>query len=148
MLIARSGQLVLALVASLALATTASADDEATLRHFKTVLWPTAYRTQDVGLLDRLLHDSFEMISADGERSTKQDELEYIRNNAWDPGSFEYRIERLDIYGGSTAIIAGRGVTDTYSYRSSNVLIKENGEWRAIASHVSGVKESDPAESK
>ena len=146
--ITRSGLLVLALVASLAIATTASADDEATLRHFKTVLWPTAYRTQDVELLGRLLHDSFEMISADGERSTKQDELEYIRNNAWKPASFEFRIERLDIYEESTAIIAGTGVTDTYSYRSSNVLIKENGEWRAIASHVSGIKERDPAEAK
>ena len=148
MLITRSGHLVLAIVASLALVATASADDEATLRHFKTVLWPTAYRTQDVELLDRLLHDSFEMISADGERSTKQDELEYIRNNAWDPASFEYRIERLDIYEGSTAIIAGTGITDTYSYRSSNVLIKENGEWRAIASHVSGFRQKPPADNE
>ena len=31
--------------------------------------------------LDRLLHDSFEMIDDEGNRSTKKKELEYISNN-------------------------------------------------------------------
>ncbi len=115
-------------------------DDEATLRHFKTVLWPQAYRTGDVALLDHMLHDSFELVDADGNRSAKQDELEWIANNDWDPGEFEYRIERLSIYEGF-AVIAGEGVASTYSYRSSNVLIKEDGDWRAVASHVSGVQD-------
>ena len=75
------------------------ANDEQELRHIKTVLWPQAYRTQDVELLDSLLHDSFEVINDSGERSSKQDELEYIRNNTWNPGNFEYRIDRLEIYG-------------------------------------------------
>lgn len=119
----------------------AETDDESTLRHFKTVLWPRAYRNQDVELLDHLLHDSFQMIDGEGNRSNKAKELEWISNNAWNPGVFEYRIERLDIYGSDTAIIDGTGVAEKYTYKSSNVLIKENGEWRAIASHVSGYKQ-------
>ena len=83
------------------------------------------------------------MINASGERSSKQDEIAYIRDNVWDPGEFEYRIERLDIYQGTLAIISGTGVAETYTYKSSNVLIKENGQWRAIASHVSGVENRD-----
>jgi len=118
------------------------ASDEQTLRHFKTVLWPQAYRTQDAVLLDRLLHDSFEMIDAEGERSTKESEIGFVRNNAWNPGSFEYRIERLDIFDNGVAIVDGTGVAARYSYKSSNVLIKENGEWRAVASHVSGYRET------
>jgi hypothetical protein len=114
-------------------------DDEAILRHFKTVLWPQAYRTGDVELLGRLLHDNFEMVDADGNRSTKQGELDYVANNEWDPGEFEYRIERLAVYKGRFAIVAGEGVASTYSYRSTNALVKEDGEWRAVASHVSGV---------
>jgi hypothetical protein len=114
------------------------ADDESILRNFKKVLWPQAYRTQDVELLDRLLHDSFEMIDADGKRSTKQQELDYIRHNKWDPGSFEYRIERLQIYQGSFAVIDGTGIATAYTYKSSNFLVKEAGVWQAIASHVSG----------
>jgi hypothetical protein len=116
-------------------------DDEQTLRHFKTVLWPQAYRTQDVALLDELLHDSFQLIDDGGKRSTKAAELEWVAENAWNPGSFEYRIERLDIYDGRWAVIAGQGVADAYSYRSSNVLIKSDGRWQAVASHVSGYEE-------
>ena len=114
------------------------ADDYAILREFTTVLWPRAYRTQDVELLDRMLHDSFEMIDGEGNRRTKQDELDFIANNQWDPGSFEFRIERLQIYQGAFAVIAGTGVAEKYTYKSSNFLVKENGVWRAIASHVSG----------
>jgi len=116
------------------------ADDYEELRNFKTVLWPQAYRMQDVDLLDRLLHESFEMIDDEGNRSTKKKELEYISNNQWDPGTFEYRIERLQIYQGSFAVIDGTGVAESYTYKSSNFLIKENGVWRAIASHVSGYR--------
>jgi len=116
----------------------ALADDEETLRNFKTELWPQAYRTQDVELLDRLLHDSFEMFDAAGTKLTKQDELSFLRNNTWEPGRFEYRIERLQIYQGSFAVIAGTGIAENYTYVSSNVLIKEDGVWKAIASHVSG----------
>ena len=106
----------------------AAADDYDTLRHFKTVLWPTAYRNQDTELLDRLLHDTFEMIDGEGNRSTKAKELEFIANNKWDPGKFEYRIERLQIYQGRFAVIDGTGVAERYTYKSSNCLIKEDGE--------------------
>ena len=118
----------------------AATDDEAELRHIKTELWPQAYREQDVALLDRLLDDSFQLIDAEGNLSTKQGELDYLAKNRWDPGEFEYRIERLDVYDNGVAIVAGEGVATNYSYRSSNVLIKRDGRWRAVSSHVSGVK--------
>jgi hypothetical protein len=113
--------------------------DEATLRHFKTVLWPQAYRTQDTELLDSMLHDSFEMIDNAGNRSTKNDELEYVRDNPWDPGYFSYTIERLTIYD-DMAIVDGRGAASSYTYMSSNVLIKDDGRWQAVSSHVSGLE--------
>ena len=119
----------------------AEPSDEETLRDFKTVLWPQAYRTQDVALLDRLLHDSFQMIDDQGNRSTKQKEVARVAESAWNPGTFEYRIERLDIYDGRWAIIDGSGIAEKYRYRSSNVLIKEDGRWQAVASHVSGYQE-------
>lgn len=133
------------LTAVLLCASTVSlADDEETLRQIKTVLWPQAYRTQDVDLLDKLLHDSFEMLDAEGNRSTKLKELAYVRSNRWNPGEFEYRIERLDIYQARFAVVDGTGVAETYTYKSSNFLVKEDGEWRAIASHVSGLKQIEP----
>ena len=118
-----------------------SADDEETLRHLKTVLWNQAYRNQDVELLDSILHDTFEMIDGNGNRSTKKKELEYIANHQWDPGTFEYRIERLIIYDGKFAIVDGTGIASDYTYKSSNYLIKEDGRWQAVSSHVSGRQE-------
>jgi len=115
--------------------------DEQALRHLKTVLWPQAYRTQDTELLGRLLHDSFQMIDDQGKRSTRSRELAWVAENAWNPGAFEYRIERLDIYDGRWAIVDGTGIAESYSYKSSNVLIKEDGRWQAVASHVSGYEE-------
>jgi len=119
----------------------ALADDEETLREIKTKLWPTAYKTQNEKLLGSILHSSFQMIDVDGGRSDRQKELEYIRNNKWDPGEFRYVIERLDIYDDRFAIIDGTGDAEKYTYKSSNVFIKEDGQWKAVASHVSGYKE-------
>lgn len=135
--------LALLLVAVVLLPAAAAGDDEATLRHFKTVLWPQAYRTQDVELLDTLLHDSFEVIDANGKRSSKQQEIDEIRAAPWNPGSFEYRIERLQIYDGRFAVIAGVGVAERYTYVSSNYLVKIDGRWQAIGSHVSGYRRTD-----
>lgn len=116
-------------------------DDVAALTHLKTVLWPTAYRTQDTELLDRILHDSFEVITAAGDVSTKADELRQLETTPWNPGEFEYRIERLDVYE-DVAVISGTGIATGYCYKSSNVLIRDDGQWRAIASHVSGYEET------
>ena len=118
-------------------------NDEALLRNIKLNLWPTAYRTQDADLLARILHDSFEMIDANGVRSTREQELDYVRNNQWDPGEFEYLIERLEIYEGGFAVVDGTGNAEKYTYKSSNFFVKQDGVWKAIASHVSGYKQKE-----
>ncbi len=136
--------LVLLLLPAAAIpAAAGDADDVATLEHLKTVLWPQAYRTQDVDLLASLLHESFEMIDADGRRSTRAEELDYVRDNAWDPGEFEYRVQRLEIYDGRFAVIDGIGIAGSYRYVSSNYLLKHDGRWQAIGSHVSGFERTE-----
>lgn len=122
--------------------------DEAVLRQLKTVEWPKAYREQDTVLLDRILADEFKMIDSDGEASTKRDQLAYIKHNK--PGyiSFSFTIERLEIFENNTAVVSGTGNIRnrdkkgeyTLVYKSSNILIKRNGEWKAISSHTSGDK--------
>ena len=123
-----------------------SPDDEAVLRELKQVLWPRAYREQDVSLLDRILADEFQMIDDEGNWSTKADELEWIANNKVSYESLDFEIRRLDIFENGTAVVAGTGVIRgsgadgpyVVEYQSSNILIKRNGRWRAVASHVSG----------
>lgn len=125
-----------------------SADDREKLTTLKEVLWPKAYREQDTVLLDQILAEEFQLIDADGNWSDKKFELDYIRKNKPSYDSFRFEIKRLDIFENGTAIVAGTGHIEGRDengpykmiYQSSNVLIKRQGEWKAIASHVSGIK--------
>ena len=114
------------------------------LRFLKEVEWPRAYREQDTVLLDRILGDDFQMVTNDGEWSNKTKQLERIKKAPMDHDSFRYEIKRIEILENGTAIIAGTGhiVNDSTKtiYQSSNILIQRNGIWKAVLSHVSGVK--------
>ncbi|MCP5049159.1 MAG: nuclear transport factor 2 family protein [bacterium] len=122
--------------------------DRETLTHLKTVLWPKAYREQDTKLLDRILAKEFQMIDDSGVTTKKADELDYIKKNKPSHDSFKYTIKRLDIFENGTAVVSGTGLVKgknkkgpyVLNYHSSNVLIKRDGRWQAISSHVSGVK--------
>ncbi|SHG77581.1 nuclear transport factor 2 family protein [Flagellimonas flava] len=121
-----------------------TAEDEGILRNLKEVQWPKAYREQDTMLLDRILGEDFQMIDAGGTWSNKAKELEYIKVNAMQHDSFYYEIKRMDILDNGTALICGTGhiLNDSVEtiYQSSNILIKRDGFWKAVASHVSGIK--------
>lgn len=123
-----------------------TAQDEKTLRHLKEVEWPKAYREQDTALLDRILADEFKMIGSDGIRSSKKEELAYIKTHKPSYESFKFNIDRLEVFENKTAIVSGIGVIKykdsigpyEIHYSSSNVLIKRDGNWKAISSHTSG----------
>ena len=111
-------------------------EDLETLRHMKEVLWPQAYRTQDTALLDEILADEFQMIDAEGNWSTKADELAYIKVHATRHNDFHYDIRRLEVLDGHTAVVAGAGHATGRNdkgiyqlhYQSSNVLVKREGK--------------------
>lgn len=123
---------------------TASADDEETLRYLKEVEWPRAYADQDTVLLDKILGEDFRMIDQSGHWYSKEDEMEWIKKNATNNDSFYFDIKRFEILDNGTALICGTGhiLKDSIrsEYQSSNVLVKRNGSWKAVLSHVSGVK--------
>jgi len=114
------------------------------LRYLKEVEWPKAYKEQDTVLLDRILGNDFQMITNDGEWSNKIKQLERIKESPMDHDSFRYEIKRLEILENGTAIIAGTGhiINDDKEsiYQSGNILVKRNGIWKAVLSHVSGYK--------
>lgn len=151
-----AGTLALVLCLVIPAIVMANEADEVTLRHLKEVLWPKAYAAQDVALLDSILADEFRLIDADGNWSTKRDELEYIRDHKPAYDSLVFAVRRLEIFENGTAIVAGEGTvrgTDregayVMTYQSTNVLIKRDGTWQAVSSHVSGVKRAPPASGK
>jgi hypothetical protein len=128
--------------------------DERELRRLKEELWPRAYREGDVALLDSILAAEFRLIAPDGSWSDKAKELDEVAHSRWVNRSFRFEIRRLEVFENGTAIVAGRGVVlgpesdpaGGYQYQSSNVLIRRDGRWQAIASHVSGYRTLTPAE--
>ena len=92
--------------------------------------------------------DEFQSIDDSGAWSTKAEELAWLAKNkpAYDSLSFEIR--RLEIFDNGTAVVAGTGTLRGKDndgpyvgrYQSSNIFIKRDGVWRAVASHVSGYK--------
>ena len=122
--------------------------DEAAIRELKEVLWPKAYFEQDTALLDRILAPEFQMVDGDGNWSSKAEELAWVGKNKPSYDSLTFEIRRLDVFENGTAIAAGKGTirgadkSGPYvaEYQSTNVLIKRDGQWRAVASHVSGYK--------
>ncbi len=128
-------------------------NDKKRLRELKEVLWPKAYREQDPALLAQILADEFESIDAQGNVSTKAEELDYVRKNKPSYDSFRFVIRRLQIFENRTAVISGTGYIETKAkdgkkaskteYQSSNVFLERDGRWQAIASHVSGIKTSE-----
>ena len=84
------------------------------------------------------------MIDQAGHWYSKKDELDWIKKIATNNDSFHYEIKRFDILDNDTAIICGTGhiVKDSIKSidQSSNVLVKREGKWKAVLSHVSGFK--------
>jgi hypothetical protein len=127
--------------------------DTARLRELKEVLWPKAYREQDPVLLAQILADEFESIDAQGNVSTKAEELDYVRKNKPSYDSFRFVIRRLQIFENRNAVVSGTGYIETKAkdgkkgskteYQSSNVFLERDGRWQAISSHVSGIKQSE-----
>ncbi|MFC2138924.1 nuclear transport factor 2 family protein [Bacteroidota bacterium] len=121
-----------------------SDSDKEQLRYLKEIEWPKAYANQDTILLDRILGEEFKMIDNSGNWYSKKDELEWIKNNVTAYDSFYYEIKRLDILENGTALLCGTAHIKIDSvrsiYESSNVLIKREGQWKAVLSHVSGFK--------
>ena len=122
--------------------------DEAAIRELKETLWPKAYFEQDTALLDRILAPEFQSVDDAGNWSTKAAEIEWVSKNKPSYDSLTFEIRRLDVFPNGTAIAAGTGTirgrdeNGPYvgKYQSTNVLIKRDGQWRAVASHVSGYK--------
>jgi hypothetical protein len=145
------GVLVAALALGLAgAARAADSADEAEIRELKEVLWPRAYFQQDTALLDRILAPEFQMVDGDGNWSSRAEELAWVGKNKPSYDSLTFRIRRLDVFENGTAIAAGTGTIRgsdedgpyVAEYQSTNVLIKRDGAWRAVASHVSGYRKT------
>jgi len=126
-----------------------SDQDYQTLTDLKIVSFAKAYEEQDTVLLDRILHEKYQLVDDGGAVYSKASEMEYVSKYGPSYDSFEYTIQKLEIFENGTAMIFGIGAIAgsdtqgayTQTYKSTDVFVKEQGKWKAITTHVSGVKE-------
>lgn len=124
-------------------------EDEDRVRELQVELIPNAYDERDTASLSQFLHEKFQLIDDNGDAYTKKDEMEYVANFGPSYSEFEFEIADVRFFENGTAVIRGKGTmkgVDDQSayittYKSSNVFIKVGSDWKAINSHVSGVKE-------
>ena len=119
--------------------------DREVLTNIKTSIWPNAYKHADVKQLDKLLHSTFKLVDAKGNVANKSQELAFLADYKWPHENFTYTITSMEITGETAVVIgtgkaSGKGAESAYcfTYTSSNVLIKQGANWRAVLSHVSG----------
>lgn len=116
----------------------------------KVVVWPKLYAERDADGLAEFLADGFQVLQADGTVRTGTEEIEWLRVTPPDdePSDFLFTIEEIVFAAENIAIVYGHGdstrTTDDgrpchHNYWSSNTFIKEDGTWKPIFSHVSGV---------
>lgn len=145
---ARGVLLLASLLVGTAGAASAQSPDHDVLRRLKTVDWPGAYLRQDAAALDTILAPEFRRVDGNGDWFTKADELARVRAARPAYDSLVFEIRRLEVYHGTSAVVAGTGHvfttvagrTERSRYQSTNVLVKRDGRWVAVASHTSGAR--------
>ncbi|MBK8476572.1 MAG: DUF4440 domain-containing protein [Opitutaceae bacterium] len=106
--------------------------------------WAAAYVAADVKMLDRLEAEEWICTSAKGEVIGKADDLRDLADGSFKATVFEMSDLKVQIYG-DTAVITGRqtekatykGEDASAVHRITDVWLRRDGRWQAIASHLS-----------
>ncbi len=124
--------------------------DIATLTEKKVFVWPRLYAERDADGLAEFLADGFQVLEPDGAVRTKDEEVRWLRETPPDEetSDFLFTIEEIVFAEDNIAIVYGHGdstrSTDDgrpchHNYWSSNTFVLQDGEWKPIFSHISGV---------
>ncbi len=126
------------------------AEDIADLTEKKVYVWPRIYSERDADALDVFLADSFKMLEPGGSVRTKAQEIRWLLDTPPDSeqSDFIFTIEEILFPSADLAIVYGHGDSTRetsdgrpchHNYWSSNTFIRQDGTWKPVFSHVSGV---------
>lgn len=109
--------------------------------------WGKAYVKRDAAMLERIIADEYTVTDENGATTAREAIIADFKNSSAIYDSAVYEDAKVRIYG-DTAIVAGRGTvkgrgkTTAFhtQYFSTNVFVKRDGRWQAVATHISGVK--------
>jgi hypothetical protein len=105
-----------------------------------------AYLDGNTDQLVELLSEDFSLTNAQGEVTTRADDIEQIQNGAIRYQVFENRAMLVRLYGDS-AIVTGRTIVQGIAsnqpfaaeFQFTDTLVWQHTRWRLVASHISRI---------
>jgi ketosteroid isomerase-like protein len=124
--------------------------------------WAAAAQRHDVEAVRKILADDLVMTYPDGSTGTKAGELQDLESGAITADSWELADTKVTVLSGDAAFITGRGIIKngkqkipeskrvidiSGEYRFTDIYAKRNGQWQAVASQTTPIKNPAPAPS-
>jgi ketosteroid isomerase-like protein len=122
--------------------------------------WSAAAQRHDAEAVRKILADDLQMVYPDGSTGNKSGELRDIESGAVTADAWELADTKVTVLSADAAFITGRGVIkkgkykdpDTKEsidisgeYRFTDVYARRNGQWQAVASQTTTIKNPAPA---
>jgi hypothetical protein len=121
--------------------------------------WAAAAQRREVDTLRRILADDLIMTLVDGSVGDKAGEIKNAESGAVTVEAWELADLKVTVLGADSAFITGRGVLKNAKYkdpvtgkvsdisgqyRFTDVYLRRNGQWQAVASHTTQIKNPPP----
>ena len=102
----------------------------------------------DVAGLERVLTPDFTLVGSDGHLSTRGNEIDELRTGKTHYDVFENFDMQARLYGHDVAVVLGKthvkgtsnGQPFDHTVQFTDTVVKQDGQWRVAASHVSPVE--------
>jgi ketosteroid isomerase-like protein len=124
--------------------------------------WAAAAQRRDIDTLRRILADDLIMTLVDGSVGDKSGELKNAESGAVTVEAWELLEPKVTVLSADSAFITGRGVLKkakfkdpatgkisdiSGQYRFTDVYVRRNGTWQAVASHTTKIENPPPSPS-
>jgi ketosteroid isomerase-like protein len=108
--------------------------------------WDRAMVENDVAAIGRYMADDWTIVGSDGSMSDKATFLGLVKSGTLSHDVMESEDLRVRVYG-DTAVLTSRGVSggryQGQAFReveqSSNVFVRQEGQWRCVLTHLSRI---------
>ncbi len=127
----------------------ASAAADSELRNLEDQ-WENAMKTANTGFFERLYAPNYTVVGPQGRMMTGKEDLQDIKNGAFKIESADHSEVEPRVYG-DTAVVTGlstikgthNGQDISGRYRWTDMFVRQNGEWKAVASQVTKVNDNN-----
>ena len=125
-------------------------NDIAVLTEKKVTVWPRLYAARDADGLEEFLADGFKVLEPEGAVRTKAEEIAWLKSTPPNDAQsdFLFTIEDIIFATDDIAVVYGHGDSTRetedgrpchHNYWSTNTFIRQDGTWKPVFSHISGV---------